>query len=412
MTPLSISFYSPHFHPEKISTGKYNTLLVKGLLQLGVSVRVVTSHPLYPSWRPVFSREPFLNASIHRGGAWLRYPANPLLRRLVLESWFSLHAFRKSFAAGPDTALIVAVFPPTLYFLLVHSFSPASARRVAIVHDLQGILGLNGGNFLTRALNRFVCWIETKALHSCDKVIALSDEMAETMAAVYSVNPQKLVVCYPFTTIPSRVCTAQNLQSVLPDGIAHVVYSGALGKKQDSLKLFQFFQAATSELPAVRFHIFSAGPAFNQLRNSAAATVSAVQFHDLVPECDLEELYARSTVQILPQVQVASGACFPSKLPNILAAGVPVLAICDPQSDLARIVNQTSGAVADSWETSALLAHLRTILRHANTQSRQARQRAVKDMLASHFSLNALLDSILANTISEPCVMATPVSAS
>lgn len=411
MNPLSISFFSPHFHPEKISTGKYNTLLVKGLLQRGAAVRVITSHPLYPSWRPVFSREPFLNASIHRGGAWLRYPAKPLLRRLLLEIWFASHAVKKSFTANKDTAIIVAVFPPTLYFLLVHLFSPASAKRVAIVHDLQGILGLNDANFLTRAVNRLVRWVESKALHSCDKVIALSDEMASTIATIYSVDPRKLAVCYPFTTIPSRPCTAQNLQSILPDGIAHVVYSGALGKKQDSLKLFQFFQAASAELAGVRFHIFSAGPAFIQLRNSNIAG-TAVQFHDLVCESDLEELYARSTVQVLPQVHAASGACFPSKLPNILSAGVPVLAICDPLSDLARVVIQTAGAVADSWQTSALLVHLRKLLLQASTQSRQARQEAVKDILSSRFSLDPLLDSILSAAASEPCLIAAPVRAS
>ena len=410
MNQISISFYSPHFHPEKISTGKYNTLLVQGLLQRGASVRVITSHPLYPSWRPVFSREPFLNASIHRGGAWLRYPAKPLLRRLLLEFWFSFHAFKKCFATDAPAAILVAVFPPSLYFLLVHLFTSSSARRVAIVHDLQGILGLNDANFLTRALNRIVRWVESRAFHSCDKVIALSDQMANTMATVYSVNPRKLAVCYPFATIPSRACTAQNLQSLLPDGIAHVVYSGALGRKQDSLKLFQFFLAASAELPAVRFHIFSAGPAFIHLRNSNSRS-SAVQFHDLVPESDLEELYARSTVQFLPQVQAASGACFPSKLPNILAAGVPVLAVCDPQSDLARIVNQTAGAVAGSWETSVLLAHLRELLQQASAQNRQARQEAVKDILASRFGLDALLDSILGTPISEPHGMAAPVRA-
>jgi len=46
---------------------------------------------------------------------------------------------------GCSTA--VAVFPPTLFFLIVMSLLPASAKKIGIVHDLQGILGLSGGGW-------------------------------------------------------------------------------------------------------------------------------------------------------------------------------------------------------------------------------------------------------------------------
>jgi colanic acid biosynthesis glycosyl transferase WcaI len=412
MTPLSISFYSPHFHPEKISTGKYNSLLVKGLLDRGAAVQVITSHPLYPAWRPVRTAEPFFDATIHRGGAWLRYPVKPLLRRALLECWFSWHALTKTFAANLHANIVVVVFPPSLYFLFIHWLLPPAAKKVGIVHDLQGILGLDGGNILTRALNHFVLWIEKKTFRSCEKVIALSEEMAGIIATHYSVDPQKIVVCYPFITIEPGACSRNNLQPILEDGVAHVVYSGALGKKQNSQKLFEFFQAAAREMPSIHFHLFSEGPAFDQLRSTYGAASCSVQLHDLVDEADLKELYARSTIQVLPQVQAASGACFPSKLPNLLAAGVPVLAICDPHSDLASIINNTSaGLVADSWEIPALIVHLRHLLQDANAQSREARQVAVKETLETRFNLDVLLDSILATAISPPPMTIAPAPA-
>lgn len=89
-------------------------------------------------------------------------------------------------------------------------------------------------------------------------------------------------------------------------------------------------------------------------------------------------------------------AAFPSKLPNILAAGCPVLAICDPASDLAHFITQASvGAIAVSWDGHELMSKLRLVLDQSVVQKREARQAAVSDMLLTKFSLEKLLDTIL-----------------
>ncbi|MGB2677788.1 MAG: glycosyltransferase [Candidatus Acidiferrum sp.] len=397
MKILRVLFLSPHFHPEKISTGKYNSLLVKGLLDRGAAVQVIASHPFYPSWEPVRSEERFFAASIHRGGDWLRYPSRPLLRRILLEVWFSWHSFWKTLSLKENVDLAVLVFPPNLYGLFVRLLLPRSIRKIGIIHDLQAILSLNGQSSPGRALNRVVHAIEKKAFQSCEKLIVLSEQMARTVVRSYSLDPARVIVCYPFRTLPAGSGSGRNLAHILDDGPAHVVYSGALGKKQNSLKLFEFFQAAAKEMPGIRFHLFSEGPLFSQLRRCCASQDSnSVQLHELVHEDDLEELYVRSTVQVIPQVQSESSGCFPSKLPNILAAGCPVLAICDPASDLAHFITQASvGAIAVSWDGHELMSKLRLVLDQSVVQKREARQAAVSDMLLTKFSLEKLLDTIL-----------------
>lgn len=52
MSGKKILLLSPFFYPELISTGKYNTSLAKALVKHGHSIEVVTSFPLYPTWRP------------------------------------------------------------------------------------------------------------------------------------------------------------------------------------------------------------------------------------------------------------------------------------------------------------------------------------------------------------------------
>ena len=411
MTRHRILFLSPHFFPEKISTGKYNTHLVKGLVERGAQVRVVASHPLYPSWRPVRSEDPYLDVNIRRGGAWVHYPSMPLLRRLVLELWFTLHCVLEVLHSR-DADLAILVFPPNLYSLFLTFLLPAATKRIGIVHDLQAIMGLNREWALGRAMSRAVKAVEKKAFRSCNKLIALSDQMAQVLVDSYDQDPSKVSVCYPFVTSEASNVIGCNLASILADDETHIVYSGAMGKKQKSAQLVEFFQVAAKRMPSLNFHVFSEGPAFEECRKLCASRGdNRVQFHELVDENDLAELYARSTIQVIPQVQSESNGCFPSKLPNILATGCPVLAICDPHSDLAQIVSITGmGSIASSWDMDELLSKLKQVLDQANVQRRGVRLSAVTKMLGSRFSLETLLDTILgpASSVKQP--VDSPVS--
>jgi hypothetical protein len=124
--------------------------------------------------------------------------------------------------------------------------------------------------------------------------------------------------------------------------------------------------------------------------------VDRISFNGLVSEADLEELYARSDVQLVPQLEHTSEACLPSKLPNILAMGCAVLAICPPETELSNILQQTAcGVTADSWDLDGLMQKLRQVLDQAKSQSRQQRQALAAPLLETEFSLGPLIDTVL-----------------
>src|ERR1700716_3087177 len=89
----NILLLSPFFWPEPISTGKYNSLLAQALTRRGSNVSAVCSHPMYPSWRPMRCDDKLPGITCHRGGLLLRYPKKIWARRMVLELWFTFHAF-------------------------------------------------------------------------------------------------------------------------------------------------------------------------------------------------------------------------------------------------------------------------------------------------------------------------------
>jgi len=392
---LKVLLLSPFFYPETISTGKYNTVLTQALARAGADVTVIASHPFYPGWKPVRSEAGVEGISVLRGGAWVRYPSIVILRRLVFEVWYSLYVWWTVCTRCRTPDIVIAVFPPVLFFALMPLFRNA-CRNVGIVHDFQGKLGLRGKRFLSKAVRSIVRKAEAKAFQRCQMLIVLSQSMAEVANGEYGVDRKRIRVAYPFVTLDRANKPGKNLVHLFAPEFQHVVYSGALGKKQNPLLLFQLFRAAAQKTHNVHFHIFSEGPLFEEiLRLHEKEPVPGLTLQGLVPEPDLPELYARSTVQVIPQAEGTSDACLPSKLPNILAAGCALFAICDEQSELSDIVRTCLGKVVSSWDLAVLVTHLSEFLSQSNAVTRSARQTAVVRLLEEQFSLDALVRAVL-----------------
>lgn len=391
---------SPFFAPELISTGKYNTFLARGLVAAGYDVQVVCSHPLYPDWVPAASDHQEPGMTVHRGGSGLSYPRSVIWRRLMLELWFTWHVVKH--AHRRDKArhdYVVAVFPPAIFGLLPRFLFGSRTVRIVIVHDLLGVMVNSRAGLGRRLVSRAIGWIERLALHRQDKVIALSESMREALISRYGIPKHKVVMSYPFETITHLPSSGRTLEDLLPESERHVVYSGALGEKQCPQELYNFLQRVSSGTPGVCCHIFSSGPAFEQLKRHASRLAPAqqlVRFHPLVDEERLPELYERSTVQLLPQAAGVGAGAFPSKLPNLIAVGVPVFAICDADSELASVIRESgAGRVAPSWEEPALSRNFDSFLHELQGDNRRERRRRLAPFVAAHFEIQALIDRLI-----------------
>ena len=398
---MKVLLLSPFFYPEEISTGKYNTALAQALLDAGADVQVIASHPLYPSWRPTFSRATLKSIAVIRGGAWMRYPRAMLLRRFAFEIWYLCHATWTIWSRQLKPDVVLAVFPPTLFFALAPILFSSRTRRVGIVHDFQSRLGfLQDESLVSRFLRQGVRSIDRASFHFCDTLVVLSKAMARIAAEEYNVPPDRILVAYPFVTVQSPDGQPTELAAVLPDGVQHVVYAGALGKKQNPDALFNFFTVAAARFPEVQFHIFSAGPIFEDLRKrNSTGPIGRLHLHPLVAEACLRELYSRSTVQVIPQAEGSAEACLPSKLPNIIASGCLALAICDGQSELAEIVGQYCGTSVSTWRPDLLLIALESLLARARFQSAEDRRRGAANLISTCFNINGVVRAVFG----EPC---------
>lgn len=368
MNKKNILVISPFFYPELISTGKFNTDIVKELSKKGHHVTVLCFHPFYPDWKAIKSNDFLDNVDIIRGGKNLKYPKKQFLRRVVLELGFAFFLLRKLRKHQKNKDIVIPVFPPSFAFYVSLIFLNKKIRKVGMIHDLQEIYSSNKTGLLNKITGYFINKVEKKCFRNCDKLIFLSNEMKLEAQELYNLDKAKLEVQYPFINLTDKISNA--LANILNDKNINIVYSGALGEKQNPFELYNFFDFASNEIENVQFHFFSQGSIFETLKKKNKN--DKIKFHDLVHKDNLEELYRRSTVQIIPQAKNTSKGSLPSKLPNLLVSGCKVLVITDKNSEIEQIFKLNNlNLISNSWSNQKLLNSLNLLLKIDNNIEQQ-----------------------------------------
>ncbi len=358
-----ILIISPFFFPEPISTGKFNTDLVVALRNKGNEVTVLCSHPFYPNWKPEKSNIQIDGITIIRGGSTIRYSNKAILRRITLELWYAFFVFKNIFKLRNQIDIIIPVFPPSLAFYAILPYIKRRILKIGMVHDLQEVYATNKKGSLHKIARFFIHKIEMRVFKSCDKLIFLSNEMKETAKDYYKLEESKLAVQYPFTTYNKEKVT-NDLEDLMPKNLKHIVYSGALGEKQNPHKIYDLFNYASRKIENTQFHFFSQGAIFNTLKSKNKN--DKIEFHDLVPSENIEELYKKSTIQIIPQLPGTSKGSLPSKLPNLLSSGCNILAITDKGSEIEKLFKKFNlNTVVTLWDNEELCNELEKILEKA-----------------------------------------------
>lgn len=382
----NILILSPFFYPEPISTGKFNANFVEGLVAEGHTVTVLCFHPFYPYWKAKKSNAQLKGVKIVRGGKRLVYTNNIIFRRIILEFSFAFFILRNLGEHQKGKDLVIPVFPPSFAFYLILPFLNKKIRKVGMVHDLQEVYSENKSGFLNKLLRFFIHKVEKKCYINCNKLLFLSNEMKNEAKKLYNLAEEKLEVQYPFITIKGKI--TNDLESHFNTNKINIVYSGALGEKQNPSALFDFFSYASQKIDNTVFHFFSEGETLREL--ARLNKNKSIIFHSLVEIDNLEELYSKSDVQVIPQKENTSKGSLPSKLPNILVSGCKVLLITDANSEIEKFfMSNNLDTVVTSWDRDVLTEKL-SLLIHKEIDAEQQKLVAKKNFTIDEMILKIL----------------------
>jgi colanic acid biosynthesis glycosyl transferase WcaI len=364
---LRIITWGINYLPEKVGIAPCNAALCEFLAEAGHEVTMLTSFPYYPAWHKeaedanrLFASGEINGVRVERCWHYVPRPVNTWERVLHELSFVVTSFFRSLFLSKPD--LLIVVSPPLLLGVAARVLCwLRGSRYIVHIQDLQPDAAIQLGMIGSRRLITLLKFLESAAYGGASRISAISDGMLDLLQN-RGVPTEKLVYL-PNGTRPAQAVNKgkfREMNGFDPDNFL-IVYSGNIGVKQGLSKLIE----AAEELrdTSIQFIICGDGAERERLVDSARE-LGNVHFKALLEEREYQEMLADADLLVISQVSAAGSVFFPSKFVSSCSAGRPVLAICDPGSELANVVQaHRCGVVVPPDGVPAIAEALRALVK-------------------------------------------------
>ncbi|WP_295452172.1 glycosyltransferase family 4 protein [uncultured Thiodictyon sp.] len=333
LSSTTILIVSLYYWPEPAGSAPPVQQMAECLAQLGVKVSVLTARPAYPEMRVYANyRDNSRDQEEHQAVAITRIPVasyqpgGGLMTRLNTELNFAVRAWWKLLRM-PRPACLVLVSPSILTVAAGVLGSPRSARRIAIIHDIQSGLAKSLKMTHLPGITTLMGWFERHTLNRMQRIVTLSQAMADAILSL-GVTP-------PISIIPPTV--DDRLIRPLPErpGVFTLLYSGNIGRKQGLAQLVDLAERLRHRQLDVAIIIRGDGNYRDELQQQVMNRgLGNIRLEPLRPAAQLSEGLADGHIHLVPQNPVGAAFAVPSKIYSIMAAGRPFICTADAGSSL------------------------------------------------------------------------------
>ena len=353
---LRLVVLCPHFAPDLAPTGVVMTRIVTELAARGHELHVVTSLPWYrnhaiePGWGGrLWRTEKTEWGSIIRVHPFPGKSKSNLLRRALGFIAFSYAVgIRSVHADGLPFKVdgVLAMSPPLTLGLT--GWCTKIIRRAPLVFNIQDVFpdaAIQTGAISNKKIIAAAKWLERVSYQRSDAVVLLSQDLRTNIA-----NKIDAKLHHRLHVIPNFVDTVAitpqdrmtNYRNELGIGDQLVVmYAGNVGFSQ-SLNLVV---EAAAKFPEVAFVVNGDGAARKKLQEDCAELAN-VYFGDYQPIERLSEVLATGDIHLVPLRTGLAAVSVPSKSYSILAAGRPMLAAIDLNTEIPNMLQQSGAGIA------------------------------------------------------------------
>jgi len=359
---LRLVVLCPHFAPDLAPTGVVMTRIVTELAARGHELHVVTSLPWYrnhaiePGWGGrLWRTEKTEWGSIIRVHPFPGKSKSNLLRRAIGFLAFSYAVGIRSVHADgfPFKVDGVLAMSPPLTLGLTGWFTKI-IRRAPLVFNIQDVFpdaAIQTGAISNKKIITAAKWLERVSYQRSDAVVLLSQDLRTNIANKIDTKYHDRLHVIP-NFVDTVAITPQhrmtNYRSELGIGDQLVVmYAGNVGFSQ-SLNLVT---DAAANFPEVAFVINGDGAARKKLQEDCAQLTN-VYFGDYQPIERLSEVLATGDIHLVPLRMGLASVSVPSKSYSILAAGRPMLAAIDLNTEIPNMLQLSGAGVAVELDNS------------------------------------------------------------
>jgi colanic acid biosynthesis glycosyl transferase WcaI len=392
---MRIVVWGINYLPEVTGIAPFNGALCEFLIAQGYDVTMLTAFPYYPIWRKRardagkwFESETSNGLRILR--CWHYVPATASTPRRILHelSFVAASSLRLLFTSKPD--LLIVVSPPLLLGVAARAACRLRGGRYLVhIQDLQPDAAIRLGMVRSRTFIDALHRLESAAYRGAWRISAISHGMLDALRK--RGVPEEKLVYFPNGVRPPKEVRAGRFRETNRFDADRflVVYSGNLGVKQGLQSLVDAGRNLKDR--PIKLIICGEGPEKKRLL-AAANGLPNVWFKGLLDEQSYQEMLADADLLVLPVVSGSGNSFLPAKLLSSCAAGKPVLAICDPDSELARIVRTSRcgevlppGNPQRIAQTLVALSNERTRLRTMGKAAKDFAEQYAQDKLLKEF---------------------------
>jgi colanic acid biosynthesis glycosyl transferase WcaI len=367
---MKVLILSINYWPEVTGIGAFTTYRAEYLAAAGHHVEVCTTFPYYPEWKIPPGYAGKLAASEERNGvrifrscAYIPNPATPLKRILHEATFIATCMIRAIARKQPDLLLVVS--PPL--GLAVNAILLSRLWRIPFVFDVEDLQPDSAAelNMLPSWALRFLYKVEKAAYRHAALVTTLTNGMRRRIldkgVPAEKVELVEARVDDTLFGIQLREGHAFRRRHGLDDTFI-VTHSGNMGVKQ-GLDVIVDAAALNRSDHSMQFLFVGDGAVRRRIqRRVAELELQNVRFLPLLDAEDFRGLLAASDVCLVTQQKSVSESAFPSKVVTYFAAGRPVIASVNPDSEIAQtIVESGAGKIVPPEDGLALLTTIRQL---------------------------------------------------
>lgn len=371
------------FYPEDTSTGYYLTRIAEAL-STEQEVHVLCAQPTYAKrGTRVAQTETYKSIRIRRcrGTRWNKdvLPLRMINMLTITLSifWNALWRFRRG-----DQVLVVTN-PPLLPFVVQWAARIRGCRCVLLVHDVYpdvltatGFLKANGW------LCRIADFVMTRLYRRMNDIVVLGRDMQQLIEQKTGFADIQLHLITNWADneiLDTTIREQHNLRKRLNlENSFVVLYAGNIGRTHNMAAIVDAARELRSTQPDIRFLIVGFGAQKGWLTETVKQqNLTNVLVLDRLPREELPWLLNTGDIGIISFLPGMAGVSVPSRLYNLLAAGLPTLAIAKPASELALTIQEDQlGWIVPDTEPKQLAS----VINHAY-QTRSERDAYVKRCL-------------------------------
>ena len=349
------------YYPEQNATGHFLTGIAEALVDENGLVSVLCAQPSY-NQRGIKAPwgEEHNCVSIRRCWSTTCDPKKIWGRLLNFATTSLSIGWRALFSIKRDDKVLVVTNPPLLPFLIRLVCWLKGAKFVLLVHDVYHDVFVPLGLMQSsHPLYRMLSWLNGKLYASADRVVALGHDMARLVEgkskklAQVSVIPNWGDVDVITPTPKTENALLQEL-NFTDKFVVH--YSGNHGRTHDLLSLVEAADLLKGE-PDIHFLFIGEGSGKAEaVARAGELELKNVTFRTFVDRSELNTSLNASDVSVVAFKEGMAGISVPSRLYNLMAAGKPILAVVDDDSEVADVIREAEIGVTVPPESPEKLA--------------------------------------------------------